>query len=754
MMPQIHTNGVISPDDIAVRKEQLERAFRYYNIPLDTQRIFTPNGNDSLYSMQFDEAATKKESYAWVQINKTDKDFPKTKPKNKDIIKVDNVSFDFECPSSPSIAHAVGEAFTEFLGKTFFTRDVGLPIEDTGAGCHVTIPIPEINTLVYGGGDVVNLAVKLVVEEHIKPKFDEICKDSNVKMSLGAYDISRVLSLPGTYRPGGNKPDEINYLLNGYVRRFMPPFDHEDPERVESCMLRDLIIDATDDAYKIIQAQKMGAGSQPSNNGQYDPEVEKFATEWADNHPLSGYKGDHSAYFHAIARAVRNRFRNDQTLLNHAQLILDLSGKQNVPDAVQYMQKSINNFGPIPKGRSGGQRTIGPDDIIEAIENRGYVLRKNEATGYIEINGKRAEGDDDSVLRNDLARDGIKASKLAIDDAVREMARQNKYHPVKDYLNGLEWDGGSHITMLSTYFKDDGMTITDSDGNVHGLFGFMLRKWMIGAVAKALDGDKGKTNMMLVLQSFKQQIGKSTFVAWLCSGIGEQYHIEAAVNVEDKDTLVYLLEYWIWEVGELDSTTSKADVGALKRIITQQKVTVRPAYEARAVHKPALASMVGTVNTNEFLRDPSGNARYLTVPLTSINFDYSTEIDVNQLWAEAVVAYKAGEKWALTADERRQQEEINKDFEAVAPVQYWIEQYFEYTGDKKDFVSTIKIHNTISNHGFRGSTDSIGKQIKPAMIKFGAEADNKPCRGYRCLKLRDISDQETQTELAERAMGS
>jgi predicted P-loop ATPase len=131
------------------------------------------------------------------------------------------------------------------------------------------------------------------------------------------------------------------------------------------------------------------------------------------------------------------------------------------------------------------------------------------------------------------------------------------------------------------------------------------------------------------------------------------------------------MSHLLWEVSELDATTRKADVSALKDFISKKVVTVRKSYGQHDTVKPALASLIGTVNDGTgFLSDDTGNRRFLTV------MDYQ-KLDVNQIWAEAVAMYRQGEAWELTGPEKILQTQQNKQHESESILEGWIQSYFD-----------------------------------------------------------------------------
>jgi len=162
----------------------------------------------------------------------------------------------------------------------------------------------------------------------------------------------------------------------------------------------------------------------------------------------------------------------------------------------------------------------------------------------------------------------------------------------------------------------------------------------VGAVAKMFgDENAARSNFVLVLAG-AQDAGKSHFANWLCPLPG--YFNEGNVNPDDKDGRLRRAKTWVWELGEIGATTRRADVEALKQFITATTVTDRAPYGHFDVSKPAVASYVGTVNPDGagFLQDPTGNRRFAVVDIASVAWDYATNIDVAQVWAQTTALWR------------------------------------------------------------------------------------------------------------------
>ena len=307
--------------------------------------------------------------------------------------------------------------------------------------------------------------------------------------------------------------------------------------------------------------------------------------------------------------------------------------------------------------------------ILAALTDLGYSFRLNLLADDIEVNGASITDVTRAQIRTAL-RDRDVRPLGAVEDVYTVEAAAHAYHPIREYLDGLVWDGQEHIAALCGYLQssDPPVAYSTGDAPLHSVY---LYRWLIGAVAKVFDQ---KQNLMLVLVG-AQGLGKSELPRWLCHKLSG-YHLEAPIAVGDKDTDIRLMTKWIWEVSELDATTRKADVAALKDFITRADVTVRKPYGHHDVVKPAIASLIGTVNDGEgFLADPTGNRRFLVTTITAIDWSY-TQLDIDQIWAEAVVRYRRGESWRLLPNELTAQTETNRNHEIGDPIEGWLEKYF------------------------------------------------------------------------------
>jgi predicted P-loop ATPase len=292
------------------------------------------------------------------------------------------------------------------------------------------------------------------------------------------------------------------------------------------------------------------------------------------------------------------------------------------------------------------------------------------------------------------------------------------------------WDGVSRFDELMGKIE---MT-SPVDG--YDLSRIFWRKWFIGSVAKALDGAQ---NFMLVLLS-RQGTGKSTLVSWLCPKRNLFY--EGPINPENADDKIRSINHWVWEVAELDSTTRRAEVAALKFFVTQKWLTVRVPYGRYDIRKKAAASYIGTINPDGtgFLQDVE-NRRFAVVHLDEIDFSY-TEIDRDQLWAEIYHAYRAGETHELTRHEREIQNEINAGHVTESPLEGLILEHYDLTADERHELTSTQLLEELEGLGLRGqqfqNKMELGKILARHNVKRGRVMRNGQKQYvYKGIKFRD-----------------
>lgn len=231
------------------------------------------------------------------------------------------------------------------------------------------------------------------------------------------------------------------------------------------------------------------------------------------------------------------------------------------------------------------------------------------------------------------------SSSFKVDDAISLVAEINSFHPVRDYLTKLEWDGTRRVDTAL-------IDILGAEDNIYTREAFRIM--MVGAVKRIFQ--KGcKFDSMLVLQS-DQGAGKSTFLRML----GKQWFSDSLSTMDGKTAFEQLQGNWILEIAEL-SAMRRSEVEMVKNFITKTEDSFRPAYGRVTRNFPRQCVFFGTTNKDEFLKDSTGGRRFLPVHVranenTRRIFEADFPAYVDQLWAEAVDMYSRGVPTLLSAE--------------------------------------------------------------------------------------------------------
>ena len=275
-------------------------------------------------------------------------------------------------------------------------------------------------------------------------------------------------------------------------------------------------------------------------------------------------------------------------------------------------------------------------------------LRLNTMTQKVELDDDRLPEEKVGNIREmieDAPWGGFSPGKDNLFDAIRCVAAERKYHPVQEYLASLEWDREERIArILSDVLRVPETAITS-------VMRTMIRRWFIGAVRRALQPGV-KHDSALVLQG-GQGSGKSTFFAVL----GGAWFGDTEVRIGDKDGLQQIHANWITEWGEFDRITNSRHAGEVKAFVSRMRDDFRPPYGRNVESYERSCVIVGTVNPQSFLNDPTGSRRFHIIRIVQkIDLKLLREWR-DQLWAEAVHLHLQGEIHYLDGDDERAREE-------------------------------------------------------------------------------------------------
>lgn len=207
------------------------------------------------------------------------------------------------------------------------------------------------------------------------------------------------------------------------------------------------------------------------------------------------------------------------------------------------------------------------------------------------------------------------------EDAARLLAMQNAFDPVRDYLEGLKWDGTPRLDRwLSRYLGAADDELTREIG----------RAVLIAGVRRVLRPGC-KFDAMVVLEG-PQGRGKSSALKVLAGG-DDNFSDALDFRQNYKEHQEMLMGKWIVEAPELDGL-GQADVRRAKQFISKTHDRARAAYARTVEEVPRRCILIGTTNDDQYLKDPTGNRRFWPVVTGEIDLD-ALKQDRDQLWAEA-----------------------------------------------------------------------------------------------------------------------
>lgn len=296
------------------------------------------------------------------------------------------------------------------------------------------------------------------------------------------------------------------------------------------------------------------------------------------------------------------------------------------------------------------------------------AIRRNEFTGNVDWRG--APLSDEHIRRLVVWLDdeyAMTCTTSLVHDGISHVADDHKYHPVRDYLNGLEWDRKRRAHRLWSEYA--GATRNRK------LIEAVADRFLISCVARVFKPGC-KVDTVPILQG-SQGTQKSTFIQALA---GSEWYRDTDIDPHGKDAYQQIAGVWLYEVPEIEKWNQRKDQATIKGFLTSQTDSYRPPYARCIVQQPRTCVFVGTTNEDEFLADPTGARRYWPITVGRLDIE-GLERDRDQIWAEAVSLYHASVQWWLDDEESAMLVEAQESYTESDP---WLDHVIAWLDSNKD----------------------------------------------------------------------
>ena len=318
---------------------------------------------------------------------------------------------------------------------------------------------------------------------------------------------------------------------------------------------------------------------------------------------------------------------------------------------------------PVLKGAICKNELTNKIDIVKPL------LWKRNGTGITDV-------DMYQIQRYIETHYGISSDK-AVNKAVSIVASEKSYHPIREFLEDLHWDGKSRIAGLMTRFLG-------ADDNEYTRE--VMRLLMLAAVCRIYE--PGCKFELMVCLVGGQGAGKSTFFRFLA--VKDEWFTDDLKRMDDENAYSKMQGHWIIEMSEMLATVNAKSIEDIKSFLSRQKETYRIPYQTYAEDRPRQCIFVGTSNNLDFLPlDRTGNRRFAPVLVHPERVKKHILADekesreyIVQAWAEAMVIYKnCTHELKLSKEMEEYLKELQKQFmpedTKVGVIQAWLDECTE-----------------------------------------------------------------------------
>ena len=451
----------------------------------------------------------------------------------------------------------------------------------------------------------------------------------------------------------------------------------------------------------------------------------KLPPTWQNQ--ATGEKGNIVDYWfkHSGKEYESVKWDDDQDYLNYMQVVTDICNYFQVDEfdyAEVLKQKHEQRLESIDEEKLSVRQKL--ERKLKARFKGDKAFRFNEMTLTVDMGSEPCNMTTIASVLD--CKYGIVGKTAMVREVIAMIAYENRYHPVKEYLLANYDQSKVNIEAISNlstrYFGTD-----------KAIYDIYMKKMLIGAVRRVFE--PGCYLKEMVILHGDQDAGKSQWIRKLTGEqwFNDQLHVSGRSGLT-RDDKGEIRRFWIHELAEVDKLYSKADDAALKSMISSPSDNFRVPYAVDTEAFPRMSIFVGTTNREDILKDPTGESRFLVIPINKKANEIDLDLLVSErdmLWATAYHLYLQGEQHWLTPEEKLQRKESNERFletdEWFELIKNYLENY-ESTNisvimidclgltDKKDFNTgnSKKIVDILNKLGWKPKGD---KKINGKVLK-------------------------------------
>ena len=442
---------------------------------------------------------------------------------------------------------------------------------------------------------------------------------------------------------------------------------------------------------------------------------------------ISATTDAHNLETFARERVAKDKDLGDTDMAQVAQALVTqaktLSIKLPVAVARKWLRRSFN--GAFPDVSADGTALDTQGNLAALCDQLGVEIRYDVIAKRDEILIPNANWSIDNrdvaslmQLYSECRKAQLNTNTGTLKNYVTMMGDLNPWNPPLNWVKSKAWDGVDRIQAL----VDTIVSPMDPD-----LKKTLMTHWLVSAIVALVSTEGVMARGVLVFQGAQYQ-GKTRWLESLAPKalIGEQVvRSGVMLDMRNKDSVKQAVSYWLVELGELEATFSRSEIGALKAFLSSHTDVLRKPYAPSESTFSRRTVFFATVNDHEFLHDKTGNTRFWVIPVDFINPDHG--IDMQQLWAQVLVMQEAGALHYPTNEVIARLNEHNTDFESEDPLVAKLRETFAW-GDPLAEMSWLSSSEILAAMGLskpsKGDAMAVSRGVRAIAGRTAVKRSN------------------------------